>query len=466
MLFSSNLFLFGFLPFVLVVYFLFLAKAPLMWRNGFLFLASLFFYAWGEPIYVFLLLGVIFANWLFALWLTKARSLGLVIALCFNIGLLFSLKYVAFFIATLNQVTGWQLNVPEQTLPIGLSFFLFQAISYVVDVHRGLCQAAKNPCEVGLYLAFFPQLAAGPIVRYNSIAAQIKMRHHCWQDISAGLCRFLVGLGAKVLLADQLTDVVDKAFALAAGQRTDLAILMAWLGAIAFMLQIYFDFVGYSHMAIGLARVFGFYLPENFRQPYSASSITDFWRRWHISLSSWLRDYIYIPLGGSRVGGKSRLAFNLLIVWLVSGFWHGANWTYVLWGLFFYILLLIEKWSGFTAKMPTWLSRSYTLLAVLFSWILFRSENISSAIFYYKALFGLAGNAWTNDYAAFYSQEYGFYLVLAILFTTPFWAWLQNHLVKQKYLALVVVPCLLFIFFLTVSYLVKGSYNPFIYFQF
>ena len=254
---------------------------------------------------------------------------------------------------------------------------------------RGLCQAAKNPCEVGLYLAFFPQLAAGPIVRYNSIAAQIKMRHHCWQRYFCWLVPcFLVGLGAKVLLADQLTDVVDKAFALAAGQRTDLAILMAWLGAIAFMLQIYFDFVGYSHMAIGLARVFGFYLPENFRQPYSASSITDFWRRWHISLSSWLRDYIYIPLGGSRVGGKSRLAFNLLIVWLVSGFWHGANWTYVLWGLFFYILLLIEKWSGFTAKMPTWLSRSYTLLAVLFSWILFRSENISSAIFYYKALFG------------------------------------------------------------------------------
>ncbi len=466
MLFSSNLFLFGFLPFTLIVYFLLLAKAPLGLRNGFLFLMSLFFYAWGEPVYVFLLLGVILVNWLCALCLARARSFALLIALCFNIGLLFSLKYVAFSITTLNQMMGWQLNVPEQTLPIGLSFFLFQAISYVVDVYRGLCQAAKNPCEVGLYLAFFPQLAAGPIVRYNSIAAQIKARQHCWRDISAGLCRFVVGLGAKVLLADQLADMADKAFALAAGQRTDLAILMAWLGAIAFMLQIYFDFVGYSHMAIGLARVFGFELPENFRQPYRATCITDFWRRWHISLSSWLRDYIYIPLGGSRVGGKLHLAFNLLIVWLVSGFWHGANWTFVLWGLFFYALLLAEKWSGFAKRLPAWLGRSYTLLAVLFSWILFRSESVSAAIFYYKALFGMVGNGWSNDYAAFYSHEYGFFLLLGCLCITPFFAWLQKRLAKQKYLSLVAVPGLLLIFFITISYLVKGSYNPFIYFQF
>lgn len=466
MLFSSNLFLFGFLPFTLIVYFLLLAKAPLGLRNGFLFLMSLFFYAWGEPVYVFLLLGVILVNWLCALCLARARSFALFVALCFNIGLLFSLKYVAFFITTLNQMMGWQLNVPEQTLPIGLSFFLFQAISYVVDVYRGLCQAAKNPCEVGLYLAFFPQLAAGPIVRYNSIAAQIKVRRHCWQDISAGLCCFVVGLGAKVLLADQLADMADKAFALAAGQRTDLAIFMAWLGAIAFMLQIYFDFVGYSHMAIGLARVFGFELPENFRQPYRATCITDFWRRWHISLSSWFREYVYIPLGGNRVG-KVKLYRNIFIVWLLTGIWHGASWNFLCWGLYFALLLMIEKafLLKLLAKIPLFFRHCYALILVIVSWVIFALTDMGQVISYLQTMFGLNGAPLIDGSALYYLRNYGPSLLIMVIASTPLFKqlWQKQPLPRQQRLA----PLLTLLgLILATAYLVSASYNPFLYFRF
>ncbi len=342
MLFSSSVFLFLFLPVGLRVYYLPLRR----WRQGqnvFLLLASLGFYAWGEPWFVLVMLGSILANYGFGLWVDACKRAGrtcappLVTALAVNLGILFVFKYLTFTLGILNRL-GAAFAIPGIELPIGISFFTFQALSYVLDVHRDRGEVQRSPLKVVLYISFFPQLIAGPIVKYETVAQQIDHRKETWADFSAGCSRFIVGLGKKVLLSNQLAVVADRAFGLGDG----LSASFAWLGALCYTLQIYYDFSGYSDMAIGLGKMFGFHFLENFNYPYISRSITEFWRRWHISLSTWFRDYVYIPLGGNRVK-KSRWIRNILVVWALTGFWHGAQWNFLFWGLYYGLLLLAEK---------------------------------------------------------------------------------------------------------------------------
>lgn len=371
MLFSSSVFLFLFLPVVLLVYYLPLRR----WRQGqnvFLLLASLGFYAWGEPWFVLVMLGSILANYGFGLWVDACKRAGrtcappLVTALAVNLGILFVFKYLTFTLGILNRL-GAAFAIPGIELPIGISFFTFQALSYVLDVHRDRGEVQRSPLKVGLYISFFPQLIAGPIVKYETVAQQIDHRKETWADFSAGCSRFIVGLGKKVLLSNQLAVVADRAFGLGDG----LSASFAWLGALCYTLQIYYDFSGYSDMAIGLGKMFGFHFLENFNYPYISRSITEFWRRWHISLSTWFRDYVYFPLGGSRVDSRAKHIRNLFVVWLLTGIWHGANWTLLAWGLFYFVLLVLEKYGHLGRGWPVWAKWLFTFLMVNFAWVLF-----------------------------------------------------------------------------------------------
>ena len=345
MVFSSVTFLTGFLPIVLLFYFGVpnKGKNPHRARNTLLFVASLIFYAWGEPIYVILMIISTFADYSFALYADHWNQKGdrqrarraVYATVIFNLGMLGFFKYTDFLIGSVNGLLGCQIPLLNLPLPIGISFYSFQTMSYTIDVYRGEAKPQRSPLDLGAYVAFFPQLIAGPIVRYSTIAEQLQERRETLDRFTDGFCRFIVGLGKKVLIANQVGYVFTQLSASA-----ELSVVGAWLGAIAFALQIYFDFSGYSDMAIGLGRMFGFEFLENFNYPYSAKSITDFWRRWHISLSSWFRDYVYFPLGGSRVDKKWKVVRNIFVVWLLTGIWHGANWTYVVWGLMNYALLI------------------------------------------------------------------------------------------------------------------------------
>ena len=333
MLFSTSVFLFFFLPFVLFFYHA-LLRNKIKWQNLFLLVSSLFFYAWGEPYFVLIMLASIIVNWGFALLVDFFRDriyvrYLLFLVVLFNILLIFTFKYLNFFCTTLNDVFNTDIIIPSIALPIGISFFTFQSISYVIDVYRRKGHVQKNPLNVGLYIALFPQLIAGPIVRYETIAQQIENRVVTFSDFSEGVKRFIIGLGKKVLIANNVALVADHCFTLT---EENLTAPLAWLGILCYTLQIYFDFSGYSDMAIGLGRMFGFHFLENFNYPYISKSISEFWRRWHISLGSWFRDYVYIPLGGNRVS-KVRLYVNLFIVWFLTGLWHGANWTFIIWGI-------------------------------------------------------------------------------------------------------------------------------------
>ena len=346
MLFSSSTFLFAFLPIVIFIYYVFLRNHRNL-QNIFLLIASLIFYAWGEVAFVFVMMLSIIANYFFGLFVSRAKNtnkkkLPLVLSIVFNLSILFVFKYLVFTLTNINALFGANLAIPNIALPIGISFFTFQAMSYVIDVYRGE-EAQKSILNVGLYISFFPQLIAGPIVRYKTVAYQILHRKESFDDFSSGVCRFIIGMGKKVLLANSLAVVADAAFD---GDIANTSASFAWLGAIAYTMQIFFDFSGYSDMAIGLGKMFGFKFLENFDYPYISGSITEFWRRWHISLGSWFRDYVYFPLGGSRVKSKGRLIFNLFVVWLLTGIWHGANWTFIIWGLMYFVLLVIEKLTG------------------------------------------------------------------------------------------------------------------------
>ena len=405
MLFSSSVFLFLFLPAVLLVYYLPLRR----WREGqnvFLLLASLFFYAWGEPWFVLVMIASILANYGFGLWVAHAQGRGrsgrpaVVCAVVLNLGLLFVFKYLMFTLGILNRL-GAAFVIPVIELPIGISFFTFQALSYVLDVQRGRGQAQRSPLKVGLYVSLFPQLIAGPIVKYETVAEQIDGRRETWADFSAGCTRFIAGLGKKVLIANQLALVADWAFLLEGAG--DLTAAFAWLGSICYTFQIYYDFSGYSDMAIGLGKMFGFHFLENFNYPYISTSVTEFWRRWHISLSTWFRDYVYFPLGGSRVESRSRHIRNLFVVWLLTGIWHGANWTFVAWGLFYFVLLVLEKYAGLGRGWPGWCRWLFTFLMVNFAWVLFRADSLLAAAHYLQAMFGLTGVIFgqsVTDYAA------------------------------------------------------------------
>jgi len=473
MLFSSTFFLFIFFPAVLVLYYGLGRK--LETRNMILLVSSLLFYAWGEPKFVLVMLLSIGMNYYFGLQVDAHKTDGkvkywLTLMVVFNLVIMGIFKYLGFAVQSINDVTGLGLSVPQIALPIGISFFTFQSISYVIDVYRGHGQVLKSPFDVGLYIAFFPQLIAGPIVRYETIAEEIHGRVEKESDFASGIERFIFGLAKKVVLANQFALIADKAFGLQ--QSGGLSVGFAWLGAIAYMMQIYFDFGGYSDMAIGLGRMFGFHFNENFNFPYVARSITDFWRRWHISLSTWFRDYVYIPLGGNRVG-KWKHVRNIFVVWLLTGIWHGANWTFMAWGVYFGILLIIEKYTGLGELMgkSKVIGHVYTLVLVLFSWVLFRADSINIAFSYIGSMFGRNTVGLSSDMTVLYFKENIMVLIVGALASAPFsqWAkkWIESKEVKVQNVAKVLEMIILAIFFLlAVSFLVKGTYNPFIYFNF
>ena len=477
MLFSSNVFLFAFLPAVIFIYYVLLRwSRPL--QNVFLCIASLFFYAWGEPHFVLVMMLSIAVNWAGGLAVSmlkqreKTREAKLVLAadIVFNLVIIFIFKYLNFFSLNYNLFigtrTGAYIYVPEIMLPIGISFFTFQAISYVVDVYRGSGEAQNNILNVGLYISFFPQLIAGPIVRYETIADQIFNRRETIEDFTEGVKRFIIGFCKKILIANNVAVIADRAFLL--NETGGLSVSMAWLGAIAYTLQIFYDFSGYSDMAIGLGRMFGFHFLENFNYPYISKSATEFWRRWHISLGTWFRDYVYIPLGGSRVS-RGRHIFNLFVVWLCTGIWHGANWTFILWGLMYFVLLVFERYSGFNkhdGSGARFIKHIYVLFFVMMGWILFRAEQLTSAFTYYKACFGLAGNAFADSVFIEYARQNFTYLIAGALFSMPVAKLVRDRIRPNIFTDILYAAVLAFLMLASISFLVKGSYNPFIYFNF
>lgn len=465
MLFSSTTFLFFFLPFVLIIYYNpFLQNR--LFQNMFLLLASVVFYAWGEPVYVILMLLSISVNYLLGIFVenfrnTPYRKMPIVIAVVFNIGILFLFKYLGFFCENLMMLSGGDWHAPKIVLPLGISFYTFQAMSYVLDVYWRKGAVQRNPLNVGLYITFFPQLIAGPIVRYETIAWEIENRKETADDFTQGMIRFAWGLGKKVLIANNAAILADACFADAAS----LSAGAAWIGAISYAIQIYFDFSGYSDMAIGLGRMFGFHFLENFCYPYLAVSIRDFWKRWHISLSTWFRDYIYIPLGGSRVKSKRRMIFNLFVVWVLTGIWHGANWTFILWGVFYFILLLVERLTKFPEKLGKF-GHVYALFFILIGWVLFRSDSVAGAFTYLKAMAG--GNRlglWRHN---FESLPLGnlFFVILGILGSTPIVSKAEQKNRDKLWWNILYGIMTIGVFVLAVSEVVNTSYNPFIYFNF
>ena len=461
MVFSSGIFLFLFLPIVLLIYYNPLIRSR-SFRNIFLFLASIIFYAWGEPVYVLLMLSSIVVNWLFGRCIMAGKNSTVIAALAvvYNLAFLFVFKYLDFAITNCNNLLNLSIPLFGIELPIGISFYTFQAMSYVIDVKRKPELAQRSLLNVGLYIACFPQLIAGPIVRYETVAQQIRERTESWNDVTVGLRRFLWGLAKKVILANNLAKFADLAF-----DGTELSTALAWLGAAAYMLQIYFDFSAYSDMAIGLGRMFGFRFDENFNYPYAASSITDFWRRWHISLSTWFRDYVYIPLGGNRVR-PARHILNLFLVWLLTGIWHGANWTFILWGLIYFLLLMLEKYTPLK-RVPKLFGHLYTLLAVCLCWVLFRAASLSSALEYLKAMFGAAPlGIWDGNASIVLTNGFVYFLLGAILSfpIVPFFA--KKPFVQKPVVQYLLAFFQLLVFLLTIGFILSSSYDPFIYFNF
>ena len=466
MLFSSSIFLFMFLPFVITIYYTVLRKNR-KHQNIFLCIISILFYAWGEPVFVLLMLFSIIINYFLGLLIDKSKNqsknkLIVAFAVIINLSILFVFKYLTFTINNINFLTGLEFPAPSIALPIGISFFTFQAMSYVIDVYRGEeCQ--KNILNVGLYISFFPQLIAGPIVRYETVAHQIKNRTETFEDFSEGVSRFIVGLAKKVLIANTMAVIADYFFD---QNISELSVAAAWIGAFAYTFQIYFDFSGYSDMAIGLGRMFGFRFLENFNHPYISTSITEFWRRWHISLGTWFRDYLYFPLGGNRVNKKSRMIFNLFIVWFATGVWHGANWTFVFWGMLYFLLLTIEKLTGLhktnRAKLVAYV---YTMLFVIIGWVIFRADSIDYAFKYIGAMFGSTGTLVDNS-AMFYLKENIVCFICAAIASTPIAKHINKKFLSNKTGEILTTISLALIFLLSVIYIVKGTYNPFIYFNF
>ena len=458
MLFSSIPFLYYFLPAVLLVYFL----VPKAAKNAVLLLSSLVFYGWGEPKYVLLMIVTIAAFYICGLGIgsakrEQARKLWLTVSVIIGITLLTVFKYADFFIQSFAAVTGLSLPLLKLALPIGISFYTFQCMSYAVDVYRGTVQPQRNPIAFGAYVALFPQLIAGPIVRYVDVARELENRSTTLEDAMAGIRRFLIGFAKKILLANQL-GLLTEVFR----DSSQKSILFHWLYAVAFMLHIYFDFSGYSDMAIGLGRIFGFHFIENFDYPYLSKSVTEFWRRWHMSLGSWFRDYVYIPLGGNRVS-KPRWVFNILVVWMLTGLWHGASWNFVLWGLLFAALLLIEKWLPALQKLPVILRRAYVLFLVMLSFVLFNAASLPQAAQDMAGLFG--GLPLTTVESLYYLHSYGFVLAVSIVGATPLPKMIAAR-IPEKVMA-VVEPLALMVLLLTcTAYLVDGSFNPFLYFRF
>lgn len=461
MIFSSLIFLFMFLPAVLTLYYC----SPRRIRNLLLFITSLFFYAWGEPVYILIMLISTLTDYGFGLLLSRPklsplkRKWTVTFSIIVNLGLLSYFKYADFLIQNINLLLGTQFAETDLPLPIGISFYTFQSMSYIIDVYRGTAKVQRNWIDFGTYVALFPQLVAGPIVQYNTMAEQLRRRSETIEMFAEGVRRFITGLAKKVLLANNIGLLWHT---ISSSNPDSIPALTAWLGIIAFAFQIYFDFSGYSDMAIGLGLMFGFRFNENFNKPYLAESITDFWRRWHISLGSWFRDYVYIPLGGNRHGIIIQLR-NILIVWLLTGFWHGANWNFIIWGLYFGILLIFEKWLGLKLlqRLPRWLRHLYALLLILIGWVLFAFDQLSLIARYLQAMAGVNHQSLWDNNTLYYAYTNAVLLVILIITCLP----MREALGKQSVSLLHHVWYGL-LFFLSVAYLVDATFNPFLYFRF
>jgi len=467
MLFSSLLFLFLFLPAVLLLYYV----SPRRIRNLILFLMSLVFYAWGEPVYIVIMLISTLTDYGFGRLLEspklgQARRKAVVAAsIAVNLALLSYFKYADFLIGNVNAWLGTDFPLTELALPIGISFYTFQSMSYIVDIYRGAAKAQRNWIDFATYVALFPQLVAGPIVHYKSVSEQLRNRKVDVALFAEGVRRFVIGLAKKVLLANNIGLLWHTISAADAGS---LPVLTAWLGIVAFAFQIYFDFSGYSDMAIGLGLMFGFRFNENFNKPYSAQSITDFWRRWHISLSTWFRDYVYIPLGGNRRGLRKQLR-NILVVWTLTGIWHGASWNFLLWGLYFGVILIFEKWIGLSLlqRSPRWVRHLYAAVLILVGWVLFAFEELPKVGQYLQTMFGLAGQPLWNDETVYFAYTNAILIVVLVVASLPYGK-LRRRIAGSvdgtgSLLNLAWCGAL---FFLSVSYLVDASFNPFLYFRF
>lgn len=466
MLFSSISFLYYFIPCVMIFYF----AAPKSLKNMVLLLSSLFFYAWGEPKYLPFLLLSITQGYVFGILIEKYSGTGrsrffLTVSVTISLGLLLFFKYANFLINNFNGVTGVSVPLLKISLPIGISFYTFQVLSYVVDIYRGETKAQESYVSFAAYLAMFPQLIAGPIVRYSQLAGELGERRHSLDDVSAGIWKFVIGLSKKVLVANVLGSMVS-----AFRESDDKSVLFFWMYAVACALQIYFDFSGYSDMAIGLGRIFGFHFPENFNYPYMSGSMTEFWRRWHISLGTWFRDYLYIPLGGNSIS-RPKWFRNILIVWAATGLWHGAAWNFVLWGIFFAVFLIVEKlWLLKALNKWKLLNHIYVLFFVTISFVIFDSASVQDAFHCIKGMLFAAGLPVVSTEGIYYLKSYAIILAVAMVGTTPLPARLIKGIKKHRggqALAVVAEPaCLVMLLLLCTAFLVDGSFNPFLYFRF
>ena len=471
MVFSSLLFLFRFLPVVLLLYFI----LPKKYRNALLFVASLIFYAWGEPIYVTLMIFSTVVDYTHGMLVQRYKDQGRLSAakwavassMIINLSLLGFFKYSDFFLATINSIFGTEIPLLNLPLPIGISFYTFQTMSYTIDVYRNDAKMQKNIISFGAYVALFPQLIAGPIVQYKTIAEQLDTRRENFDNFSEGVNRFMMGLGKKVLLANNAGLIWDSVLAL---DIDTLPVLTAWIGILAYSFQIYFDFSGYSDMAIGLGKMLGFHFLENFNYPYMSKSITEFWRRWHISLGTWFRDYVYIPLGGNRKG-PARHIINICIVWFLTGFWHGANWNFILWGVYFGALLIIEKFLllKLLKKLPGFVSHIYTLFFVVISWAIFYIEDLGVLGRFIAAMFG-AGGSFADNTSMYLLITNAVLFIILILASTPAPKILAGKLLtklgENPTGTILKNAVFVAIFIISTAYLVDASYNPFLYFRF
>ncbi len=454
MVFSSILFIFYFLPLTLLLYY----AGPSRLRNLVLLVMSLAFYSWGEPVYISIMLFSTVFDYGNGIAIEKCLSSGrkraaravLLLSVAGNLGILGFFKYSNFFIETVNAVGGTDFPLLELSLPIGISFYTFQTMSYTIDVYLGQARAQKNLVQFGAYVAMFPQLVAGPIVKYKDISGQLADRNVTAERFSYGISRFITGLSKKVLLANNIGMVWEQ---ISGGNLAGLSAAEAWIGAAAFSFQIYFDFSGYSDMAIGLGELFGFHFQENFNHPYRSKSMTEFWRRWHISLGTWFREYVYIPLGGSRKGMKRQLR-NLLIVWCLTGLWHGASWNFLVWGLYFGVFLTAEKLFLLRRleALPGWVSHAYCLIFVAVSWVIFAFDSMADVCTYVKSMFGLGSGGWIGEAALYYGETWGVFFVVCALCS------LGIFKMKRAFLPV--------LFAASICFLAGGTYNPFLYFRF
>lgn len=469
MVFSSMVFIFVFFPIFLLIYF---AVRNIETKNRIIFVASLIFYGYGGVKNLLLLICSIFLNYVFGIWIDKkedsAKKTICIIAVLIDISILLSFKYVSFIARTFNSLFAQNIKVPEIIYPIGISFFIFQEISYIFDIYYQKAHVQKNLFKLGLYISMFPQLVAGPIVRYSRISDSIEKRIISAEKVGNGCKRFTAGLCKKVLLANNLSVIAEHYFIEVLSGNT-ISVFGAWFGAIAYTLQIYYDFSGYSDMAIGIGRMLGFDFEENFEYPYIAKTVTEFWRRWHISLSSWFKDYVYIPLGGARKG-IDRQIVNLFVVWILTGMWHGANWTFVIWGFLYFIILVLEKMIVRPSERNFMFRQIYTMLTIIiiiFLWVIFNSPDILTAGRYYQSMLGLSNNEVISRWDFRYIHNYIFFIAAAILFCMPIRKLFSNR-IRNAYAFKEVIVSVVYTFGLiwSISYLVLGGHNPFIYFNF